>query len=182
MNGTRLYRSPTDRVIAGVAGGMAETYGWDPALARIVWTLLILVTGGTLLILYIVMALVIPLRPEPLPPGYVPPGYAPPGYAPPPAGFGPPPGEATATATTDETTAANMTQPTDAWSSWRQERTGRRTDIGGGLVIGLLLILIGVFFLVRNYLPAIDIGRLWPVLVIGLGLVLLVAAFARRAR
>ena len=59
----RLYRSPDDRVLAGVAGGMAETYDFDPALVRIGWALLILVTGGVFLLLYIVMALVVPLRP-----------------------------------------------------------------------------------------------------------------------
>jgi len=42
----RLYRSPDDRILAGVAGEMAETYDFDPALVRVGWALLILVTGG----------------------------------------------------------------------------------------------------------------------------------------
>ncbi|HUG47428.1 MAG TPA: PspC domain-containing protein [Candidatus Limnocylindria bacterium] len=46
----RLYRSPDDRVLAGVAGGMAETYDFDPALVRMGWALLILFTGGVFLI------------------------------------------------------------------------------------------------------------------------------------
>ena len=26
----RLYRSRNDRYVAGVCGGLAQTYGWDP--------------------------------------------------------------------------------------------------------------------------------------------------------
>ena len=64
---SRLYRSPDDRVLAGVAGGMAETYGLDPALVRVGWALLILFTGGVFLVLYVIMALVVPLRPTGMP-------------------------------------------------------------------------------------------------------------------
>src|SRR6187551_4122818 len=60
---TRLYRSPDDRVLAGVAGGMAQAYDLDPALVRIGWALLIVATGGLFLLVYIVMAIVVPLRP-----------------------------------------------------------------------------------------------------------------------
>ena len=64
---SRLYRSPTDRALAGVAGGMAETYDLDPALVRIGWALLILFTGGLFLVVYILIALVVPLRPMSMP-------------------------------------------------------------------------------------------------------------------
>ena len=36
----RLYRSREDRMLAGVAGGVAETLDADPSLVRIVWALL----------------------------------------------------------------------------------------------------------------------------------------------
>src|SRR5689334_4024781 len=58
----RLYRSPDDRIVAGVAGGMAEAWDLDPALVRVGWAFLILVTGGLFLLLYVVMALVVPVR------------------------------------------------------------------------------------------------------------------------
>ncbi len=32
-----LTRSRTDRMIAGVCGGIAHHYGWDPTLVRIVY-------------------------------------------------------------------------------------------------------------------------------------------------
>ncbi len=41
----RLMRSKSDRMVAGVAAGMAAYFGVDVALARIAWALFILVTG-----------------------------------------------------------------------------------------------------------------------------------------
>ena len=34
-----LHRSRTDRMVAGVCGGIAKTYGWDPSLIRILYVL-----------------------------------------------------------------------------------------------------------------------------------------------
>ena len=56
----RLYRSQHDRMLAGVAGGLAEMWDADPSLIRIVWALLAILTGGLALIVYIVMAIVVP--------------------------------------------------------------------------------------------------------------------------
>jgi phage shock protein C len=56
----RLYRSRDDRMLAGVAGGLAELWDADPALIRIVWALLVIFTGGVALLVYIVMAIVVP--------------------------------------------------------------------------------------------------------------------------
>lgn len=58
----RLHRSRQDRMIFGVAGGMAEWMDLDPAIVRLVWALLIL-AGGVGLVLYIVAAIVIPEAP-----------------------------------------------------------------------------------------------------------------------
>jgi phage shock protein PspC (stress-responsive transcriptional regulator) len=60
----RLYRSETESVIGGVAGGVAEYLDADPAIVRVVWALLALITGGVFLIIYIVMWIVVPYGPE----------------------------------------------------------------------------------------------------------------------
>jgi len=57
----RLYRSNRDRVLFGVAGGMAEYFDVDPTLVRVV--LAALAMGGFGILLYIVAAVVIPERP-----------------------------------------------------------------------------------------------------------------------
>ena len=59
LMGNRLYRSRDDRMIAGVAGGVAEYFDLDPSLVRIAWALLVFV-GGFGVLLYIVMAIVVP--------------------------------------------------------------------------------------------------------------------------
>src|SRR4051812_50145387 len=59
----RLYRSRDDRMIAGVAGGVAEHLDADPSIIRIVWAVLIFLTGGLGLLGFIVMAFVVPPRP-----------------------------------------------------------------------------------------------------------------------
>jgi phage shock protein PspC (stress-responsive transcriptional regulator) len=60
---TRLFRSSTDRVIAGVCGGLAELWDFDPSFIRIGWVIGTIVTGGLLLLVYIVMAIIVPSGP-----------------------------------------------------------------------------------------------------------------------
>jgi len=62
----RLYRCRENRVLAGVASGVAEFFGLDPTLVRVLWFLSIFV-GGVSLLLYIGLAIIVPL--EPLPAG-----------------------------------------------------------------------------------------------------------------
>ncbi len=59
----RLYRSRTDRVIAGVCGGLGQYFGIDPTWVRIVVALLALMSFGTVLLLYLLLALIVPLEP-----------------------------------------------------------------------------------------------------------------------
>lgn len=47
----------------------------------------------------------------------------------------------------------------------------------GSLIAGLILIALGVIFLVIRYVPRIDFGDLWPVILIVIGIVLLRNAY-----
>ncbi len=58
----RLYRSRTDSVIAGVCGGLGEYLGIDPSVVRLLWLVASLL-GGTGVLAYIVLAVVIPEEP-----------------------------------------------------------------------------------------------------------------------
>lgn len=61
----RLYRSRTDRVLAGVCGGLASYLKLDPTLIRIAVALLAIFSAGTwVVLLYLVMAIIVPLEPE----------------------------------------------------------------------------------------------------------------------
>ena len=59
----RLYRSRKDRQLAGVCGGVADYLGIDPTLVRLVWVLFS-IAGGPGLLLYLIMAAVVPEEPE----------------------------------------------------------------------------------------------------------------------
>lgn len=56
----KLYRSKTDRKLCGVCGGLAEYFGIDSTVVRIIAVILALGGVGTGLIVYLIMALIIP--------------------------------------------------------------------------------------------------------------------------
>ncbi len=62
MNGTkRLTRSTTNRMIAGVCGGLAEYLNADPTLVRVGFVLLSLLSAAFPgLLVYLVLWLVVP--------------------------------------------------------------------------------------------------------------------------
>jgi phage shock protein PspC (stress-responsive transcriptional regulator) len=62
VNPRRLYRSRRDRRIAGVAGGVAEYLDVDPTVIRVLWIISVFF-GGFGLLLYIIMAFIVPLEP-----------------------------------------------------------------------------------------------------------------------
>ena len=62
MNGKKLYKSATDKKIAGVCGGIAEYFNVDATLIRLAWVLFSLL-GGSGLLAYIIAAIIMPDRP-----------------------------------------------------------------------------------------------------------------------
>ncbi len=57
----RLYRSRDDRMIWGVCGGLAEYFGIDPTIVRIIAVVLAFASGAGILA-YIILAIVVPLE------------------------------------------------------------------------------------------------------------------------
>ena len=55
----KLYRSPDNRMIGGVCGGLAEYLGVDPTVVRLIMALVTFV-GGMSLLVYLLMWLIIP--------------------------------------------------------------------------------------------------------------------------
>jgi phage shock protein PspC (stress-responsive transcriptional regulator) len=125
----RLYRSRADRMIAGVAGGLAQSMRLDPSLVRIVWAILVFATGGIALVIYIVMAIVVPEEQ----PGTV-----------------------------------HVARPPMTGGSFA-------LPVGAGLVV------LGAYLLLRQYVPALDFNRIWPVFLIATGVLLLLVAMRGRS-
>jgi phage shock protein C len=59
MDEKRLTRSLSNRMLAGVAGGLAEYLAMDPTIVRLIFVLLTL-AGGPGLIIYLILWLVMP--------------------------------------------------------------------------------------------------------------------------
>ena len=59
----KLYRSRTDKKIAGVCSGMAKYIGIDVTVVRLIWVLVAIFAGAGLLA-YLICALIIPQEPE----------------------------------------------------------------------------------------------------------------------
>jgi phage shock protein C len=197
----RLFRSRDDRMLAGVAGGLAELWDADPSLVRIVWALLIPLTGGVALVVYIVMAIVVPeedggswaeqaigwttqgpsATTAPGPPAAPEPGSmvasADLGAAgsPDPAPPAPPVGWPRSRA------EIRARQRADRWEARAARRAERGHDgRSAATVVGILLILVGAWYLVREFLPSIDFDWFWPLVLVGLGILVLVLAVRPR--
>jgi phage shock protein C len=163
----RLYRSRDDRMLAGVAGGLAEMWGADPSLVRVIWALLVVFTGGVAFIVYIVMAIVIPEEPDlPLPVD----GQAAAAEGAPTAGQG--------WASAVDARAARRAAR-EARAAARRAAGGDRAPFPASAILGGFLIILGGFFLAREFLPQIDFDWFWPLVLVGLGVLLVVSA-ARR--
>jgi phage shock protein C len=194
-----LYRSRHDRMIAGVAGGLAERLGVDSSVVRIAWVILVLPTGFLAVLAYVVMALVVPDEDEvfrepptstggrawPPPPfpqqpqtGPSQSGAAMPGApAPGSPGLVPPMG----------TLAPSPVPPPPVDDGRRARRHARRAERrsrrpgAASFIVGGSLIVLGTWFLIREYVPALDMSRFWPVAVVGFGILLVLLALGQRS-
>ena len=60
---SQLTRSRNDRVVAGVCGGLAHYFGWDPTIVRVGYVLLsVFMAGFPGILAYIILAFVMPER------------------------------------------------------------------------------------------------------------------------
>jgi phage shock protein PspC (stress-responsive transcriptional regulator) len=185
VNPRRLYRCRHDRQLAGVAAGMAEYLEIDPTVIRILWILSVFLGGFTIL-LYILLAFVMPL--EPATAGPAGPAGGPAGFG---AGQAGEPAGAPATWAETGTDTAPWTvasAPADgAIPGWvapeaaHAHRTGGG-DGRGGLFLGVLLVAFGVIALGNVALPGWFAAALvGPAILVALGVALLAVAGTRRS-
>jgi phage shock protein C len=206
VNARRLYRCRHDRWLAGVAGGMAEYFGVDPTVVRVLWILSAFL-GGVTILLYILLAFVMP--PEPLPMA----GTSYPG-APGRTGAGPGAGGVAGTSSGTEmpqaaaegSTAGASAAPggipgwtppeggtpepgwnahaggqNSAWVGHGHEAGTSRGNGRTGFTLGVLLVVFGSIALLGSVIPAWTAVGLGPAFILALGVALIVAAMRRPA-
>lgn len=64
MEQKKLYRSKENKMICGVCGGLAEYFNIDPTIVRLLTVVIALGSAGTVLLAYIIAAVIIPDCPD----------------------------------------------------------------------------------------------------------------------
>lgn len=140
----RLYRSQTDKVFGGVAGGLAEYFDIDVVLARVVFVLLALF-GGSGGLIYIVLWIAIPKRP-----------FSFSSYS--------------SDNANDSTSSGPDTDETSTFDILDKKPAKQNNT---GLIAGVVLILLGVLFLGDKLLPWYNLADLWPLLLVVVGVIMI---------
>jgi phage shock protein PspC (stress-responsive transcriptional regulator) len=145
----QLRRSSTDRVIGGVCAGLATYLSIDPLLVRILFLVLGIMTGTGFLV-YMILWLLVPVEDLPF-------------------------------ATHDEVVKSNVEEIRE-----RAEKLGEdakqavnkgwtsRSQSDRTLLVGIGLATVGVLMLLRSLGLLTWMGRLWPLVLVALGVLILV--------
>lgn len=180
MTKKRLLRSRTDSKVAGVCGGIADYLGVDSTLVRILWLVFGIFVGYGLL-LYIVLAMVVPK--EPLVRPYDEPKKEPVDSEP---TIEPEPEETVEEDDEFNYDNYNRSDDYDETSFYEreeeeeEEKTYRYNEFDerpkrniNATYLGLAVILIGVYFGIKVFIPALSMKLIIPVVLIGAGVLLL---------
>ncbi|HSB66207.1 MAG TPA: PspC domain-containing protein [Anaerolineales bacterium] len=63
MESKKLYRSRNNRMIAGVCSGLANFFGIDPTVVRLIFVAGALLGFGSFILIYLVLFIVVPEEP-----------------------------------------------------------------------------------------------------------------------
>ena len=153
----RLYRSSTDAMIGGVCGGLGEYFAIDPMLIRIAFAVLALVNGLGIMA-YILLWIIVPLKEQlDMPP--------------------------------DDVVRENIKELRGKAHELGQDIHGAlsgetSTEVARqrALWAGGALVFVGIGVLLRNLglLRWLNLGQLWPLVLVALGAVLLAKALRER--
>lgn len=168
MNPRRLYRSRHDRRLAGVAGGMAEYLEMDPTVVRVLWILGAFL-GGFAILLYVIMAFVMPLEPED-------------------ETFGASGGngrgsEPASDQASDQASGPEAGRPgTEGFAPAARRRPTERRSGRAGLFLGALLVVFGSVAMAAAVVPGwVGGAHLGPALLLAFGIVLVAGSVRRGA-
>lgn len=141
----RLYRSRNEKMIGGVAGGLADYLDVDPVLVRVAFAVAFFASGFGFLA-YILLWILVPQQPWHM--------------------VYPMPGSGTAS---DQGAASfgaahhgAVPPPSHRARTW-----------SASTIIGSILVIVGSMSLIENFIPDLDLDIFWPLVLIGLGVGLL---------
>ena len=149
----KLYRSETDRIVAGLCGGLGEFFDIDSTIIRIIFIILT-IWGGVGLILYIIGVLVVPRNPQ----------------------------EEFSGRITGRKNHQEFSQKIEEVASEVRENIMQRNRSGlkGEQFLGIIILVAGGILLVQEIFPKYGFHLFWPVLLILFGLLILFSGGRRR--
>jgi phage shock protein C len=162
--GRKLYRSRRERMVSGVCGGIAEYFEIDPTLIRLIAVVLAVASFGTAFVVYLVMAIVVPEEPADTAEGSGTAMSTPPG----PAAPAPPPAATVAPVAAPPAPPAPPTAPPTPPPGAGQPQHHRRGR--GGVAFGVILVFLGLALLVSQFVPGIELWRMWPLIIVVIGI------------
>lgn len=140
----RLERSKGDRIIAGICGGLGKYFNTDPLLIRIVFVLLGIYGAG--LIIYIILWIILPQEGE--------------------------------SVSDSEDTHQKIKEGANKMAEEIKEKISRDNiesmrKRNGNVVVGLIVLLLGLLLLAQNFIPGFEFAKLWPLLLIAFGIIII---------
>jgi phage shock protein C len=151
----KLYRSTLDKMIGGVAGGLAEYFDIDSTLVRVLFIVVVFLGGGGI-IAYIILWIVVPQKPYELP------KY--------------PFNQTSSEESGGSNFSADQTK-SDSFSMSSNSVAGSMTQPNNKQIwVAIVLMVIGGLLLLDNIFPRFDFDHFWPVILIAIGIGLLLKA------
>jgi phage shock protein C len=151
----KLYRSTTDKMLGGVAGGLAEYFDIDSTLVRVLFIVVVFLGGGGI-IAYIILWIVVPQKPYEIPKNSF--------------NQSPPEGGSGSNFSSDE-------NKSDSFSVSNGSAVSSMTNTGNKQIwVAIVLMVIGSLLLLDNIFPRFDFDHYWPVILIAIGIGLLLKA------
>jgi phage shock protein C len=144
----KLYRSVTDKMLAGVCGGLAEYFAVDPVIVRLVFVLAVIFGAGSGILAYIILWVIVPQRPFIITP------------------FNQEQPKSESTESTDGKKSENVQFDMNAFNN----------KSNTSIYAGAFLIFLGGIFLLDNFVPRFHFGDFWPLILIGIGLAIIMNA------
>jgi len=144
-----LTRSKTNKVIAGVCGGLGEYFDIDPVIIRLIFVV-ITALGGAGVLAYIVMWIIVPESGQK--------SYA----------------ESIKKDIEEKKKDKGGKSETGEKITKEVKEAVAKRKHDGPYLIGAILIMLGLIFLAQNFFTFIDFAKLWPIIlvVVGLGILL----------
>jgi phage shock protein C len=153
----KLYRSRKDYMIGGVCGGIAEYFEIDSTLVRLLAVLVVLL-GGAGIVAYIIAWIVIPKNPEQI-------------------------------SDEDFEKRENIKEKVkkgakdvieEVKEHFESEEPSYKSEKNRRILGGIIVIAIGLIFLLNGFFPWVGWNKLWPLILIAAGLIIMIQAFKKK--